>query len=323
MSEHSSYKFRTLGEYRYIAGCFEKINDGATLPGLRLVIRIDARRYKRPVSCCDKIPLSWDSWSYPYASEIQEALIATARCLMIMGLRVTLAVVHGDEISALLDEKESATPRKRSMLLSLFSSAASLHFYEFFPCPVIFHGILSELPSEQAVLDYFFWQRRCFNRNMLSHLLSKITSEQDFNIDYKRKNLSDVPSEEVTALLTKHGLSAETQPDYMKFGSALWWEEQGSSSVPGYKIIQSRFLPKTDEKFLVFLKQRLLGVSYLAEENEEISFVDLGEDYRSVAQEDLQEDREVKSRNRKLYSLYGNMKGRRMINFGSKRTEKD
>ena len=295
-----SYKIRTLGEYQRSVERFEKVNDGLVLPDMRLVIRIDARRYRSSTNRGSCEGSSWDDWDYPYAPEIVEALTISARKLMVMGLYVCMSVVHGDEISLLLDECEGFNPRKRSMLLSLVSSAGSIHFRENFPHPVIFHGVLSELPTERHVLDYFFWQRRCFMRNLLSQVLSRALGSKGWDPRKIEEKVNPLSLDERLSLADDHGCGISDMPDWMKYGIALWWEkclpefaetnssEQGGEEViPGdssnHIIVQSRYLPQDDEDFLSFMRERLEGPSYLPDNSfDHVGYRELRPDERSA-----------------------------------------
>lgn len=247
------YKIRSLGEYQRSVERFEKFNDPLILPDLRLVVRIDARRH-------GVWPKSWD---YPYAPEIADALLSTARRLMAMGLHVQLALVHGDEISLLLAECESINSRRRSALLSLVASAGAVHFREYFEHPVIFHGILSELPTERHVLDYFFWQRRCYLRNVLSQALHRALAAEGATPRQIDERINPLTLEERAKLACDVGFDLELQPKWKRYGAAIWW----ASTVEGAKLLVSRNLPEQDDEFLAFLQTRLRGEVFCPEES--------------------------------------------------------
>jgi signal transduction histidine kinase len=54
---------------------------------------------------------------------------------------------------------------RRSKLISTIASAAAVHFLKVSGREALFEAKLSELPSSNRVLEYFFWQRRYCFRN--------------------------------------------------------------------------------------------------------------------------------------------------------------
>src|SRR5688572_15499609 len=135
---------RGLGDLQRSLERFENYNDGFILPDTFLVLRLDSHRY--------------GDWSelgpgeYPCGQRVTRAFHETAVSLMTSSLRVICAFCHGDEISLFIDPVENNSPLRRSRIISILSSAASLHFSQSAGLSATFEARLAELPSLDRVV---------------------------------------------------------------------------------------------------------------------------------------------------------------------------
>lgn len=271
MTEHNEkgiYKIRSLADYQRLGERFERASDHYLLPEMNFVVRIDGRR----------VGSEWDSkpeLSYPYDQRIESALRKTAARTMCCGTRVTYAYIHGDEISFLLEKSESSGTRTASKLTSFFASAASTFFHEASGgLPIIFHTRLLQLPAEEHMLDYFFWQRKVAARNYLSHTLGKIMKERGQGDDSSTGKLTYMTEEQRLKTAAELGYPIESIPANLLTGTGIWWEEtvkdKGKDNPPArgqkrpspYRLVEMNGLPKEDAQFFDFMLDRFAGPAF-------------------------------------------------------------
>lgn len=251
--KRSDYEILSLGEYQRSVQRFEKFNDGLVLPDMRLIVRIDGRRYGK-----------WaDEIDYPYDEGFVRALVFTASKVMCCGFRVQWALIHGDEISLIFDPIEGINPRRRSQILSLICSAASLEFSKAFTHEIIFHGVLSELPTDRHVMDYLFWQRMCFTRNLLSQALSRIFLPQGLSQREIADKVAKLTLNQRVELAVSQGYPYFSEPLWKRFGSAVWWDNSVSGSDSTASQVACYSLPETEEEFFDFAMARSKGSSFV------------------------------------------------------------
>ncbi len=251
----SAYEFKTLSEYQRLIDRFENVNDGYLLPDVRLIVRIDAHRFG-------------DGWSgfkdqdYPYHKAILETLITVARKLMCLDLRVNYAFIHGDEISLLFDKIEGAGLRRRAKFLTHIASAGAVFFLEEFKLPVFFRAKLSELPSDNHVIDYFFWQRKVALRNYFSRAFGTLLSERGRSAKEIASKISGLTEDGLWEMAVELGIEIESIPSCFLFGTGLWWQKNEKEN----EILILESLPGEDNEYLSFLNQVISGVTFIPEE---------------------------------------------------------
>lgn len=250
----NNFEIKTLSDYEKHLIRFENFNDQFILPDLNLVVRIDARRLSRK-----------EGNSYPFCEEIQNALLATSKSLMTCGLSTKLAFVHGDEISLILDVKESGNQRKRSRLLSYVASFATAKFIKSCNQEVVFHAKLSELPSSNHILDYLMWQRKVAMRNYIFKitkelLLSKNLSPQEIN-----NKTASMTLEQRMQYAESLGFDFSTVPLSHIYGSLVSWKSVSGKTkqqAEQISLVVEGELPEDDQKYLSLVSERLKGESY-------------------------------------------------------------
>lgn len=237
----------SLGEYQRALERFERC-DGFTLPDIRVVIRIDAHR-SGP---------EWQSFpdsGYPFDPQFVRALVHAGHHLLCSGFRIQFAYIHGDEISLLLDRAETMTQRRRTRLASLLASAASVAFVRAFPRAVVFHAVMSELPTDDHVVDYFMWQRKVATRNFLSRTLGLALAAKGMTAQEIDARIGKATDEDKWALLAELGRSQAEVSAYDRLGLALWWEKDSRSDV--YRIVECDPVPLDDYHYQSLVREQL------------------------------------------------------------------
>src|ERR1700752_1801899 len=150
---------------------FETAHDHCVLPGLFMVARIDGRSFTRLTREVHK-------FEAPYDACFRDHMIATVEHLMTCGFRVVYGFTQSDEISLLFHRDEDAFERKLRKFDSLLAGEASACFSLCLGGIAAFDCRISQLPSEQHVLDYFVWRQEDATRNALnSHCYWQLRKE--------------------------------------------------------------------------------------------------------------------------------------------------
>ena len=236
----------SLGEYQRALERFERC-DGFTLPDIRLVIRIDAHRSGPEWS-------SFPDSGYPFDTHFVRALTHAGHHLLCSGFRIQYAYVHGDEISLLLDRAETLTQRRRTRLASLLASAASVAFVRAFPRAVVFHAVMSELPTDEHVIDYFMWQRKVATRNFLSRSLGLAFTARGLTAQEIDAKIGKATDEEKWALLAECGRQHSDVSAYERLGLALWWERDSHDI---HRIVECDPVPLDDFHYQSLVREQL------------------------------------------------------------------
>ncbi|MDZ4785911.1 MAG: tRNA(His) guanylyltransferase Thg1 family protein [bacterium] len=249
------FEVKKLSEYQRQMDRFENVNDAYILPDVRLVVRMDAHRFGEGWTHLAKE-------EYPYSSRLVEALIGTAKKLMCLDIRVSYSFIHGDEISLLFDKIESTGLRRRAKLLTHLASAAAVFFYEEYKLPVFFRSKLSELPSDEHVLDYFFWQRKVAHRNYYSSVLSHILTKQGLSPQDINQKITGLTEEEYPKVASQAGIKLAEIPPTFLTGAGLWWNKNEDQN---FEIEIAKSLPKEDTKYLNLLLDKINAPTFIPE----------------------------------------------------------
>lgn len=241
---------RSINDLQRSVERYEVLNDGHVLPDLRVIIRLDAHRH----GDWSRIP----EGEYPCGSKISQALIGTAQDVMQSGIHCVLSMIHGDEILVYVDPRELSSPRRRARLISFFASSAAANFLLRFGLPVLFHARVAELPSNDRVVEYLMWQRRCALRNAIVHELRRVLLAQGVAPEDIEAQLARVTEEERIRRLEEAGSPLSAMTAHKRFGSMVWW--QRSAPAPGAvstNLHSQIGLPEDDTQFIDFVLERL------------------------------------------------------------------
>jgi len=207
---------RSIGEYDRRMSKYENLQDIAFLPDMYVVVRLDAHR----------LGFHWSSFpdaEYPLGATFSAGMRAATAAILTSGIRILLAFVHGDEISVLIDPQELANGRKKSRLISGLASAASVGLCTALGRGALFHAKVSELPTIDHLVEYFFWQTLVARRNTIArHLSIALTARQESKSEIDRL-LTKATEEERIATLARFDIHFESLPPYERLGALLWW----------------------------------------------------------------------------------------------------
>lgn len=132
---------------------FETAHDHCVLPDLHIVVRLDV---------LEAAKLTRDLLGYerPVDVRFKNLMVSTTRYLMQeTGFRVLYGYTQSDEISLLLHVKDERFERKLRKLFSVLASEASAYASLMVQQRVVFDCRVSQLPNDQAVVDYFLWRQ--------------------------------------------------------------------------------------------------------------------------------------------------------------------
>ncbi len=235
---------RGIGDLQRSLERFENYNDGFILPDTFLVVRLDAHRMGE-----------WSSAysDYPCGPAVTKALHDTARSLMTSTFRVLVAFVHGDEISLLIDPSESVNPMRRSKLISTVASAAAAHFMKASGQQALFEARLSELPTAERVVEYFFWQRRYCFRNAITIALRGSLIAQGYSAEDAEKHIHGVSEQARLSKLEQVGGGAKSIPHTTRRGALFCWETLLRDGREHFRLASHAALSDNDEEYLQFL----------------------------------------------------------------------
>src|SRR4051812_38231741 len=152
-------KFDELDEKMRV---FETAHDLCVLPGLYLVARLDGRGFTR-------LTKEAHAFEAPFDVRFRDLMLETAEHLLAgCGFHVVYAYTESDEISLLFDRGENSFGRKLRKLLSVLAGEASAKFSLLLGALACFDCRISQLPTEEDVLDYFRWRNEDAHRNALN-----------------------------------------------------------------------------------------------------------------------------------------------------------
>jgi tRNA(His) 5'-end guanylyltransferase len=239
---------RGIGDLQRSLERFESYNDGFILPDTFLVVRLDAHRMG-----------DWGALNaeYPCGPTVTKALHTTARMLMTSTFRVLVAFVHGDEISLLVDPTETLNPMRRSKLISTVASAAAVHFMQASGKEALFEARLSELPTVERVIEYFFWQRRYCFRNAVTIALRSALTASGLSAEDAEKFIHGVSEPARLAKLREVGVPLESIAHTTRRGALLFFETLLRDGREHFRLNSNTTLPDDDEESVGLLTQIL------------------------------------------------------------------
>lgn len=244
---------RGIGDLQRSLERFESYNDGFILPDTFLVVRLDAHRMG-----------DWGvlNAEYPCGPAVTKALHTTARTLMTSTFRVLVAFVHGDEISLLVDPTETLNPMRRSKLISTVASAAAVHFMQASGKEALFEARLSELPTVERVIEYFFWQRRYCFRNAVTIALRSALTSSGLSLEDAEKCIHGVSEQGRLAKLQEVGVPLESIAHTTRRGALFFFETLLRDGREHFRLNSNTTLPDDDEdsvRLLTHVLQSALG----------------------------------------------------------------
>jgi tRNA(His) 5'-end guanylyltransferase len=203
---------------------YETAHDYAVLPGLHIVARLDGRSFTQLTNV--RHP-----FEHPFDARLRDLMVMTTIHLMERGFNVLYGYTQSDEISLLLHPDESAFGRKTRKLISILASEAGAKFSLLLGDVGSFDCRISELPSDELVIDYFRWRQADAHRNALNahaYWMLRALGQSATAADRALRGMSVAGKNE---LLFQHGVNFNDVPNWQKRGVGVVWERYAKEAV--------------------------------------------------------------------------------------------
>jgi tRNA(His) 5'-end guanylyltransferase len=196
---------------------FETAADMCVLPGLYMVARIDGRSFTR-------LTRETHHFEAPYDLRFRDYMVATVEHLMQCGFRVIYGYTQSDEISLLFHHDEAAFERKMRKYDSILAGEASAKFSLLLGDLAAFDCRISQLPTEDLVVDYFRWRNEDAHRNALNAHCYWMLRKQGHTVDQATNAMLKLSVAAKNELLFQNGINFNDLPNWQKRGIGLYWE---------------------------------------------------------------------------------------------------
>ena len=197
---------------------YETANDFIALPGVYLVARLDGRRFT-------KLTKQTYDFETPFDEGFRDYMVATARHVMSAGFRVLYAHTQSDEISLLFNHDDELFDRKLRKLHSILAAESSASFSLALGGIASFDCRVSQLPTQELVIDYFRWRQADASRNALNAHCYWLLRKAGKTVNEASTALLGQSSKAKTALLEEHGVHFSRVPNWQKRGVGLYYAE--------------------------------------------------------------------------------------------------
>ena len=203
---------------------FETAHDHCVLPGIFMVARIDGRSF----SHLTRVARKFDA---PYDERFRDCMVAALRHVMNCGFSTVYGYTQSDEMSVMFRRDESAFGRKLRKFDSILAGEASAVFSLQLGAPAAFDCRISQLPTEQDVVDYFRWRHEDAARNALNGHCYWLMRGQGLDDHEATKRLMGVSVADRNELLFQHGINFNDVPAWQKRGIGVYWKDVESVGV--------------------------------------------------------------------------------------------
>ncbi|ODA33831.1 tRNA(His) guanylyltransferase Thg1 family protein [Planctopirus hydrillae] len=196
---------------------FETAADLCVLPGVFMVARLDGRSFTR---------LTKDVCQFeaPFDERFRDLMVSTTESLMTFGFRVLYAYTQSDEISLLFGPEEQLFGRKLRKYNSVLAGEASGQFSLKLGRPACFDCRISQLPTNELVVDYFRWRNEDAFRNSLNAWCYWTLRKGGQTEQQATKSLLGLSVSQKNELLFQSGINFNDLPNWQKRGIGLCWE---------------------------------------------------------------------------------------------------
>jgi tRNA(His) 5'-end guanylyltransferase len=238
---------------------FETAHDHCVLPGIWMVARLDGRSFTR-------LTRELQHFAAPFDERFRDLMVATTGHLMTSGFNVLYGYTESDEISLLLHKNEDAFDRKLRKLISVLAGEASAAFSLKLGAQACFDCRISQLPSEELVIDYFRWRSEDAHRNALNAHCYWLLRKEGTSPRAAASRLDGLSATEKRELLFAHGVDFDGVPRWQKRGVGLYWETYikegrnpltGETALAERRRIRSEYELPSKEEYDAFLRERL------------------------------------------------------------------
>lgn len=238
---------------------FETAADTCVLPGLYMAARIDGRSFTR-------LTKEVHAFEAPYDTRFRDYMVATVEHLMQCGFRVIYGYTQSDEISLLFHRDESAFERKLRKYDSILAGEASAKFSLLLGDVAAFNCRISQLPSENLVVDYFRWRNEDAHRNALNAHCYWMLRKHGQAVSQATRALLKLSVAAKNEMLFQNGINFNDLPNWQKRGTGLYWqsyEKPGLNPQTNEQVITERRRIQVDfnlpmkEAYDDFIRERL------------------------------------------------------------------
>jgi tRNA(His) guanylyltransferase len=248
---------------------FETAHDHCVLPGLFIVARLDGRGFTRLTKDLHK-------FEAPFDVRFRDHMVATVENLMNVGFRSVFGYTQSDEISLLFHRDVNVFERKLRKWDSILAGEASACFSLRLGAKGCFDCRVSQLPTEQLVVDYFRWRQEDATRNALNAHCYWQLRKSGKSVKEATQFLLGQTTASKNELLFQHGINFGKLAAWQKRGIGLYWENFEKTGVnpktgEATKAIRRRIRTELElpmkEPYEAFIRIRLAeaqqDVSYL------------------------------------------------------------
>ena len=217
---------------------FETAHDYCVLPEIHIVARIDGRNFTR-------LTKEKHRFDAPFDVRFRDYMVETVKHLMTCGFKIVYGYTESDEISLLLHIGDNSFGRKARKLTSIFAGEASAKFSNLLGDVACFDARISELPTNDLVVDYFRWRNEDAHRNALNYHCYWMLRQKGKTEGEATDFLSGMSVSAKNELLFQNGINFNDVPNWQKRGTGLYWEAYEKAVVN----------PQTQENIIATRKQ--------------------------------------------------------------------
>lgn len=196
---------------------YETSQDHCILPNIYMVTRLDGRGFT-------KLTKEVVDFEAPFDNQFRDFMIETVKHLIDCGFNVLYGYTQSDEISLLLHRDDTTFSRKLRKINSVLAGEASAKFSLLLGQMGTFDCRISQLPTENLVVDYFRWRQQDAHRNALNaHCYWMLRKEGQSPAD-ATKALVGLSVSDKNELLFSRDTNFNELPNWQKRGTGLYWE---------------------------------------------------------------------------------------------------
>lgn len=203
---------------------YESAHDHCVLPGIFMVARIDGRGFTR-------LTKEVHQFEAPYDVRFRDHMVGTVEHLMNCGFRAVYGYTQSDEISLLFHRDEDSFDRKLRKFDSVLAGEASACFSLRLGSIACFDCRISQLPTEQLVVDYFRWRQEDATRNALNAHCYWLLRKAGKSVKEATQFLVGQTTSHKNELLFQHGINFGKLPSWQKRGIGLYWASYEKSGM--------------------------------------------------------------------------------------------
>jgi tRNA(His) 5'-end guanylyltransferase len=243
---------------------YERVCDPIVLPGVWTIVRLDGRSFHQFTARDDL------AFERPYDKRFRDAMIVTARHLMECGFRAIYAQTHSDEISLLLHRQDATFGRRVRKILSILAGEASACFSLQLGVLAVFDARISQLPTDDLVVQYFGWRQADAYRNALHGHCFWLLRKEGLSADKATSQLEGASVADKNELLFARGINFNELALWQRRGVGVYWQtytKLGVDPRTGQRAQAERRRLYTDmelplgDAYIAFIHQRLVDGS--------------------------------------------------------------